>query len=134
MPPSPRPRNDITPPLPQRFGLPEAAIQAIQNVLASHPEVERAIVYGSRALGRQRAASDIDLTQLGPAIRSSTLAEIEAELDDLLLPWMIDLSCLADLSHPPLLAHIHRVGQVLYIRPETTDLSIHHQPTEGLLS
>jgi predicted nucleotidyltransferase len=121
------------PPLPQRFGLPEAAIQAIQNVLASHPEVERAIVYGSRALGRQRAASDIDLTLLGPSIRPSTLAQIEAELDDLLLPWMIDLSCLADLSHPPLLAHIHSVGQVLYTRPETTDLSIHHQPTEGLL-
>jgi predicted nucleotidyltransferase len=121
-------------PPPQRFGLPEAAIQAIQQVLAAHPEVERAIVYGSRALGRQRPASDIDLTLLGPALRPSTLAQIEAELDDLLLPWMIDLSRLADLSHPPLLAHIHRVGQVLYSRPETTHPSIHHQPTEGLLS
>lgn len=119
---------------PQRFGLPEAAIEGIQKVLAAHPEVERAIVYGSRALGRQRAASDIDLTLLGPAIRPCTLAQIEAELDDLLLPWMIDLSRLADLSHPPLLAHIHRVGQVLYSRPETTNHSIHHQPTEGLLS
>jgi predicted nucleotidyltransferase len=122
------------PPPPQRFGLPEAAIQAIQNVLAAHPEVEQAIVYGSRALGRQRAASDIDLTLLGPAIRSSTLAQIEAELDDLLLPWMIDLSSLAELSHPPLLAHIHRVGQVLYRRPATTAPSIHHQPSERLLS
>ena len=101
---------------PQRFGLPEHAIQAIQQVLAAHPEVEQAIVYGSRALGRQRLASDIDLTLIGPAIGFGSLARIEAELDDLLLPWMIDLSRLADLSHPPLLAHIERAGQVLYRR------------------
>jgi predicted nucleotidyltransferase len=106
-----------TPPqTPQRFGLPETAIQAIQKVLAAHPEVEQAIVYGSRAMGRQRPASDIDLTLIGPAIGLGTLARIEAELDDLLLPWMIDLSRLADLSHPPLLAHVEQVGQVLYRR------------------
>jgi predicted nucleotidyltransferase len=101
---------------PQRFGLPESAIEAIQQVLAAHPEVEQAIVYGSRAMGRQRPASDIDLTLIGAAIDFGTLARIEAELDDLLLPWMIDLSRLVDLSHPPLLAHVERVGQVLYRR------------------
>ena len=104
-----------------RFGLPEAAIQAIQQVLDAHPEVEQALVYGSRALGRQRPASDIDLTLTGPAISSGTLIQIEAELDDLLLPWMIDLSRLADLSHPPLLDHIARVGQVLYNRADRPD-------------
>lgn len=109
------------PQTPQRFGLPEHAIQAIQQVLAAHPDVEQAIVYGSRALGRQRPASDIDLTLTGPAISFGTLARIEAELDDLLLPWMIDLSRQADLSHPPLLAHIERVGQVLYHRGDRPD-------------
>ncbi|KEF41429.1 MAG: hypothetical protein ER33_11580 [Cyanobium sp. CACIAM 14] len=101
---------------PQRFGLPEAAIGAIQLVMAAHPEVERAILYGSRAIGRQRPASDIDLTLIGAAITPGTMARIEAELDDLLLPWMIDLSRLADLSHPPLREHIERVGVVLYGR------------------
>lgn len=86
------------PQTPQRFGLPEAAIEAIQQVLAAHPE--------------------IDLTLVGPAVGFSTQARIEAELDDLLLPWMIDLSRLDDLSHPPLLAHIERVGQVLYRRAD----------------
>ena len=106
------------PQAPQRFGLPESAIEAIQQVLAAHPEVEQALVYGSRAMGRQRPASDIDLTLIGAAIDVGTLARIEAELDDLLLPWMIDLSRLADLSHPPLLNHVERVGQVLYRRGE----------------
>ena len=83
--------------------------------------MEQARVYGSRALGRERPASDIDLTLIGAAIDFGTLARIEAELDDLLLPWMIDLSRLADLSHPPLLDHIARVGQVLYNRADRPD-------------
>ena len=97
-------------------GLPEAAITAIRQVLASHPEVEAAILYGSRALGRHRPASDIDLTLIGPAIGAAALARIDADLDDLLLPWVIDLSAFSSLRHPALLDHIQRVGVVLYQR------------------
>ena len=39
-------------------GLAAPAIAAIQQVLARHPEVETAILYGSRALGRHRPASE----------------------------------------------------------------------------
>ncbi len=41
---------------------------------------------------------------------------IDADLDDLLLPWIVDLSCLRSISQPALLDHIARVGQVLYRR------------------
>jgi uncharacterized protein len=102
-------------------GLPDTAIEAIRQVLARHPEVEAAILYGSRALGRYRPASDIDLTLIGPAISAAALARIDAELDDLLLPWMIDLSALSAIRHPALLAHIERVGVELYRRPDTPD-------------
>jgi hypothetical protein len=44
------------------------------------------------------------------------LARIEAELDDLLLPWVIDLSWHASLRHAALLDHIERDGLVLYVR------------------
>jgi predicted nucleotidyltransferase len=97
-------------------GLPESALAAIQQVLATHPEVEQAILYGSRALGRQRPSSDIDLTLIGADLSAATLARIDADLDDLLLPWVIDLSCHASLRHPALLDHIERVGVVLYER------------------
>lgn len=45
----------------QAIGLPEAAVTAIRQVLASHPEVEAAILYGSRARGTARPDSDLDL-------------------------------------------------------------------------
>ncbi|MGL6135299.1 MAG: nucleotidyltransferase domain-containing protein [Prochlorococcaceae cyanobacterium] len=111
----------VRPPLAtaQAIGLPQAAITAIQQVLASHPEVEAAILYGSRALGRHRPASDIDLTLIGHAISAATLARIDADLDDLLLSWMIDLSALSAIRHPALLAHIERAGVELYRRPDS---------------
>jgi predicted nucleotidyltransferase len=113
----------LSPPLAstQATGLPDAALTAIRQVLASHPEVESATLYGSRALGRHRPASDIDLTLIGPSISAATLAHIDAELDDLLLPWMIDLSCLASIDHPALLAHIDRAGVELYRRLDASD-------------
>ncbi len=103
----------------QAIGLPDTAMVAIQMVLATYPEVEGAILYGSRALGRHRPASDIDLTLTGHAISNATLARIDADLDDLLLPWVIDLSALATISHPALLDHIQRAGVLLYQRTDS---------------
>ena len=90
-------------PLPsaQSIGLHDAALAAIRQVLSSHPEMEAAILYGSRALGRHRPASDIDLTLIGSTISAATLARIDADLDDLLLPWIIDLSAYSAISIPP---------------------------------
>ncbi len=105
----------------QASGLPDRAIVAIRQVLATHPEVEAAILYGSRALARHRPASDIDLTLIGPAISAAARARIDAELDDLLLPWMIDLSALSAIRHPALLPHIERAGVELYRRREAPD-------------
>ena len=66
-------------------GLPAAAIAAIQAVLASHPQVERAVLYGSRALVRQREASDIDLTLIGSDLNNATLARIDVIYDTTLM-------------------------------------------------
>ncbi|MFM9102891.1 MAG: nucleotidyltransferase domain-containing protein [Cyanobium sp.] len=97
-------------------GLSPATLAAIQHVLAGHPALEQTILYGSRALGRHRPASDIDLTLIGSGLSPTTLSRIDSELDDLLLPWVIDLSRFACLTHPGLLAPIERVGQVLVQR------------------
>ena len=106
----------------QVIGLSDGALSDIRQVLASHREVEAAILYGSRALARHHPASDIDLTLIGPAISAASLAKIDADLDDLLLPWMIDLSCLASIENPALLAHIERAGLELYRRRDAPGL------------
>ena len=99
-----------------KYGLPEHTVDQICAVLAQHPAVERAVLYGSRAKGNYRAGSDIDLTLFGAALTPAECATIAEALDDLLLPYSIDLSLFAELQHPELEAHIQRVGVVFYAR------------------
>jgi predicted nucleotidyltransferase len=98
------------------FGLSETTIEKIGVVFWAHPEVEKAVVYGSRAKGNYRNGSDIDLTLHGSALTNKILMDLMVELDDLLLPYTIDLSIFSALQHPALQEHIERVGQVFYER------------------
>ena len=97
-------------------GLSAVTVAKILGVLSRHEEVERAILYGSRAMGNFKAGSDIDLTLIGHKLDERMRGQIEEELDDLLLPYEIDLSLLAKLTHPGLIDHIRRVGVSLYER------------------
>lgn len=104
-------------------GLPNSTLERIQSVLARYQEVEKALLYGSRAKGNYRPGSDIDLTLCGDEMNHSLLTRIVNDLDDLLLPYQIDLSLMSSLSHPPLLDHIRRVGVVLYEKSEVPETS-----------
>lgn len=111
-------------------GLPQQASDTILAVLATHPAIARVVLYGSRALGRHRSGSDIDLCLEAPTMDLSELLLLGAELDDLLLPWQIDLQLRHLIQHPGLLDHIDRVGipLVLGARPA---LSVRSHPMQG---
>ncbi len=95
-------------------GLNATDILKIRQVFALHQEVEKAILYGSRAKGTYKLASDIDLTLVGAELNLTIQQEIELELDDLLLPYKFDLSIYHQISNIDLVAHIERIGKVFY--------------------
>jgi len=99
-----------------RFGLSARTLDKICGVLARHPQVERAVIYGSRAKGNYKNGSDIDLTLFGGELHFDELLKIMTELDDLLLPYTMDLSIFRMIDHEGLRGHIERVGQELYRR------------------
>jgi predicted nucleotidyltransferase len=43
------------------FGLTDVQVERISSVFAASPKIRRVRVFGSRALGREREGSDIDL-------------------------------------------------------------------------
>jgi predicted nucleotidyltransferase len=89
------------------------ALRLIRSVLARHPEVKGAILFGSRAKGTATPASDIDIALEG--LEDSLKAEaIASELDELPLPYQFDVKALAAIRHRPLLEHIERVGVRIY--------------------
>lgn len=98
------------------FGLTDIEIQALRDTLASFPEIEEAIIYGSRARGTNRMASDIDLTLKGNGLTYLQLALLDEKIDDLYLPYFVDLSLFSMLNSPALLESIRREGKVFYNR------------------
>ena len=98
-----------------RFGLNEKTIRQICGVFAKYPQVEKAVLYGSRAKGNYKTGSDIDLTLCGEAeLTLGILYKIMDELDQLLLPYTIDLSIFMQINDPEVVEHIRRVGVTFY--------------------
>ena len=98
------------PATPTIAGLPDDATARILESVRERPSIQRVVLYGSRALGRQRSGSDIDLCLEAPDMDLAELMVLGAQLDDLLLPWRIDLQLRHLIRHPGLLEHIDRVG------------------------
>jgi len=105
------------------FGLKEQHIAAINQCFAHYPAIDQVIVYGSRAKGNFKHGSDIDLVILDQNMNFSDLLKLENTIDDLLLPYKIDLSLKRQISNPSLLAHIGRVGKIFYDRVNQTLLN-----------
>ncbi len=97
-----------------RFGLKEITIEKICGVFAKYPQVDKAVIYGSRAKGNYKNGSDIDLTLHGDDLTMDILYKMLEEIDDLLLPYTIDLSIFHNLSDPDFIDHIQRVGLTFY--------------------
>lgn len=97
-----------------KFGLKEEIIEQINGVFSKYRQIEKVIIYGSRAKGNYRNGSDIDLTLKGSDLNLSVICQISLELDDLLLPYTFDLSVYKQISNPDLIRHIERVGIVFY--------------------
>ena len=93
-------------------GLSAEASQRVLQVLAAEPAVRKVWLYGSRAMGRQRHGSDIDLTLVGEDLSGDHLLRLMQAIDDLLLPWSVDLSLHARLD-ADVRAHVERVGRLL---------------------
>jgi len=96
------------------YGLTSEEVNKINEVFSRHMEIEKAILYGSRAKGNYQNSSDIDLSLFCDKITLTQLFEIENQLDDLLLPYKIDLSIYHKIENTDLIEHIDRVGIVFY--------------------
>ena len=98
-----------------QYGLSAQTLQKIRDVFANYPQVEEAVLYGSRARGDYKNGSDIDLTlRGGDTLTHTILSRIANDLDDQLLPYTIDLSIFENIRNPEMVAQIKRVGVALY--------------------
>lgn len=92
------------------YGLPDKAFDNIIQILSEYKKIQQAILFGSRAIGNYKESSDIDIALCGDDLNLKDLRKIELKMDELLLPWHIDLLVWNQLNEPGLKDHIQRVG------------------------
>lgn len=95
------------------FGLPERTMNELLEYFKSKPEIEKVVIYGSRAKGTYRTGSDIDF-----AIWSDkdSLIGIPTELDELPTPYMFDVTNYKTLTNEGMKNSIDRDGKLFYQR------------------
>ena len=106
-------------------GLPPVASQGLLQLVQQNPKVEEIWLFGSRAMGRHREGSDVDLCLVGDAITHVDRLQLMHAIDDLLLPWQVDLALHNELPSE-LLDHVNRVGVRLWqrLQPRSSDRPI----------
>jgi uncharacterized protein len=100
----------------RHHGLSEKVLDQIVGVFAHFPELEKAVLFGSRAKGTHKRGSDIDISLVGSALDWRKVGEIYDELDDLMLPYRFSLIVFDKHTDPDVAAHIERVGIPLFLR------------------
>ena len=107
-----------------KLGLSQTTLDKLNSIFKQHSAIDSVLTYGSRAKGNYRPGSDIDLTIKGSVLEFAELMQIENQIDDLFLPYTVDLSQYAQLTNADLIAHIDRVGVVIYDRDTETNQAI----------
>ncbi len=96
-------------------GIPWSQQQSLMDLLIQQADVDAVWLFGSRAMGRERPGSDIDLCVDAADLSHADRLRLMAAIDDLLLPWTVDLALRHELP-PDLLSHVQRVGRCLWTR------------------
>ena len=96
-------------------GLSNSELARICAILETVPTVDKAVLFGSRAMGHARANSDVDLMLYGDKLKLDEIMQIYRLLDDTTLPYHFDL-IRYDVKNTELYEHVKQYGEVIYSR------------------
>ncbi|MFC2130996.1 nucleotidyltransferase domain-containing protein [Bacteroidota bacterium] len=93
------------------FGLTQKDIELIVTAIQSFKNIEKAIIFGSRAKGNHKRGSDIDIALIGKELSKSDMARLRDLLnEELPLPYFFDVINYHEINNQDLREHIDRVG------------------------
>ncbi len=95
-----------------KLGLSEKHFQLIVETL-KQTDIDRAVMFGSRAKGNWRENSDIDIAVFGEGVNVGSLV---AQLDELPMPYKFDIVDYNSINSCALREHIDRVGIEIYTK------------------
>ncbi|MFH1429155.1 MAG: nucleotidyltransferase domain-containing protein [Candidatus Margulisiibacteriota bacterium] len=102
-------------------GLNKIDTDHLLSALIRFPEIEEAIIFGSRAKGNYKKGSDVDIAIKGSYIEYQTVLGLKSMLEENLpLPYFFDVIHYESINSPELKEHIDRAGKTIYSKPAST--------------
>jgi predicted nucleotidyltransferase len=95
-------------------GISESILLNIKTVFSNFREIEKAVLFGSRAKGNFYEGSDIDIAVFGEKLNFEKVLDISIDLDKIDLLQTIDLVHFEKIKEAELKKHIERVGIKIY--------------------
>ena len=89
---------------------------AIIATLAANHRVEKAVLFGSRAMGANTVTSDVDIALFGRQLTLTDQAKLAAACEELPMAQSVDLVLYSTIDNPALVEHIHSHGVEWYRR------------------
>lgn len=97
------------------FGLLETDLKYIISVFQQFNEIEKAVIFGSRAKGNYKSGADVDIAIYGEKITFTTISRIHSILEEKShMPYFFDVVDYTHLSTKELKEHIDRIGISIY--------------------
>lgn len=101
-----------------KYGFDQRQFNLILACFKKIPEIEQVILFGSRAMGNFKPASDVDLYVIGSAVTAQTLSRLHGLLnEESPLPFQFDI--IAPPLSTEIQAHIDKFGVTIYNKSET---------------
>lgn len=97
-----------------KYGLKDKYISELTDILRRIPDIERVVLYGSRARGDYYYGSDIDICLYGDKITDRDLTHISTMLYDSRIPYFFDVVVSSRLRNEAFIRDIQRDGVEIY--------------------
>ncbi len=97
------------------FGIYDKSYNLIIQELKKVPQIEKAVIFGSRAIGNYKKGSDIDIAIYGQGITFDILSKINYKLNEVIpTPYFIDVVHFENTKNQELKKHISEFGKIIY--------------------
>ncbi len=100
------------------FGLAARHYADFQAIFSRYPQIQKVLIFGSRAKGIARSGSDFDLAVFAPDLSDGDFSRLWNEVDALPVVFKIDLLHWDRLPSSPLKEKIVAEGKLFYPLPE----------------
>jgi predicted nucleotidyltransferase len=98
-----------------KHGIYNRSFQIIYERLRKEPEIEKAVLFGSRAMGNAKKGSDIDIAIFGKDINQELIDKISTKLNqEEPIPYFIDIIDYKTINNEKLKQHIDEHGVTIF--------------------